>query len=35
MQFAVSMSVVVFVSTAVLLYQFWSRSLAGDDDNAA
>ena len=35
MQFAISMSTVVFISTAMLLYQFWSGSLASDDSEPA
>jgi hypothetical protein len=32
--FAITMTLVVFISTAVLGYQFWSGSLAGDDADA-
>ncbi len=31
MTFAIAMSLVLLVSTSVLLYQFWTRSLLGDE----
>jgi hypothetical protein len=35
MQFALAISLVLFVSTALLLYQFLTGSLIGADDRAA
>ncbi len=32
MQFAIAMSLVMLISTALLLYQFWMGSLLGDDN---
>lgn len=32
MQFALSMTMVVLVSSTVLLYQFWSGALTAGDD---
>ncbi|MEX2245418.1 MAG: hypothetical protein WEC75_01910 [Dehalococcoidia bacterium] len=33
--FAVALTIVVFISTAMLLYQFWTGSLAEDDATAS
>lgn len=35
MQFAIVLSLVLFISTALLLFQFLSGSLIGADDEAA
>ena len=35
MPFAIVMSLVILISTAVLLYQFWTGALAGEDRDAA
>jgi hypothetical protein len=35
MQFAIVLSLVLFISTALLLFQFITGSLAGADDDAA
>ena len=34
MSFAIAMSLVILISTAVLLYQFWTGSLAGSEREA-
>ena len=34
MPFAIVMSLVVLISTAMLLYQFWTGALAGDGGDA-
>jgi hypothetical protein len=33
--FAIVMSLVILISTAMLLYQFWTGALAGEDRDAA
>ena len=35
MQFAIVISLVILLSTAMLLYQFWAGTFAGDDADPA